>query len=424
MKTVQDILDYIARSWEQTIRFNPTDNDSLIGMPYRYTVPSPSGLFQEMYYWDTFYTNEGLLESGLFELARGNTLNLASLIPRFGKVLNGSRLWYTNRSQPPHLSMMAGRYYEYTNDKKFLEEIVPLLETEYQFWMTKRITPDGLNCYGSEASENDYYEMYKYVRTKRVKNIPELDHAKAIEFGRHMTAECETGWDFNRRFNFECGNYAPIDLNSLMYGFENDLSLFLQILGNAEKSIQFKTAAQKRKDLVQKLLWDPKKLVLTDYNFVTKSHSFIISGASFYALYLNIASDEQARLMQESLKVLEFGAGISASEKEEDPPFILQWAYPNCWSPVLYAAVKGFLNYGFDEDAYRIAYKYVDVIVKGFDKTGTLYEKYNVVDGSKEVVNEYAMPEMLGWTAGVFIALANLIKSSNNLEESEYSLAK
>ena len=36
-------------------------------------------------------------------------------------------------------------------------------------------------------------------------------------------------------------------------------------------------------------------------------------------------------------------------------------------------------------------------------------EKYNIFDGSANAIGEYGTPEMLGWTAGVYLALKNVI---------------
>lgn len=60
---------------------------------------------------------------------------------------------------------------------------------------------------------------------------------------------------------------------------------------------------------------------------------------------------------------------------------------------------------GLELDAKRLAKKYVDVVDKIYDRTGRLYEKYNVETGDLNVVGEYGQLEMLGWTAGVYIAL-------------------
>ena len=58
---------------------------------------------------------------------------------------------------------------------------------------------------------------------------------------------------------------------------------------------------------------------------------------------------------------------------------------------------------GFIEDAKRIAKKYVDLVDTNFEKTGGLWEKYNAVTGGIDAVSEYGTPEMMGWTAGVYL---------------------
>ena len=60
-------------------------------------------------------------------------------------------------------------------------------------------------------------------------------------------------------------------------------------------------------------------------------------------------------------------------------------------------------KYGFKTDALRVAEKYTSSIEKIFGETNNLWEKYNAVDGTINVTNEYEMPDMLGWTAGVYL---------------------
>ena len=50
-----------------------------------------------------------------------------------------------------------------------------------------------------------------------------------------------------------------------------------------------------------------------------------------------------------------------------------------------------------------------------FEKTGKLWEKYNAESGELDFNSEYGTPEMLGWTAGVYVVCKNYIeKHSHN----------
>ena len=105
-------------------------------------------MFNELYYWDTFFTNEGLIADGLVRTAEDNVENILFLIDRYGFMPNGNRLWYLSRSQPPYAALMVEKVYEATADTAWLRRAFPILEKEYGFWMRERMTPTGLNRYG------------------------------------------------------------------------------------------------------------------------------------------------------------------------------------------------------------------------------------------------------------------------------------
>ena len=72
--------------------------------------------------------------------------------------------------------------------------------------------------------------------------------------------------------------------------------------------------------------------------------------------------------------------------------------------------------YSYDHDLLVhkvIAEKYVHLVEKVFGETGNLWEKYNVVEGNVNVVTEEKMPAMMGWTAGVYLALQNYLNMCN-----------
>ena len=47
-------------------------------------------------------------------------------------------MYYTERSQPPLLSQMVELYYNRTGDADFLQRMLPVLVTEYDFWISNR----------------------------------------------------------------------------------------------------------------------------------------------------------------------------------------------------------------------------------------------------------------------------------------------
>jgi alpha,alpha-trehalase len=75
-----------------------------------------------------------------------------------------------------------------------------------------------------------------------------------------------------------------------------------------------------------------------------------------------------------------------------------------------YAVVQALLRYGYDDRARHVADKYLNLVAGVFDSTGSLWEKYDVVEG-KPAGGEYKPAEMMGWTAGVFLALYDLCRT-------------
>ena len=81
----------------------------------------------------------------------------------------------------------------------------------------------------------------------------------------------------------------------------------------------------------------------------------------------------------------------------------------NGWACLQYITIKALKNYGYNDIAKIIAQKYTSLVENVFEKTGRLWEKYNVALGNINVNDEYKMPSMLGWSAGVYLALKDML---------------
>ena len=400
---MKEIYEYLEKNWNECIRENRIDEDTLIGLPYPYTVPSTES-FDELYYWDTYFTNVGLLKFDKPLLAKHNVDNMLYLVDKFGLMPNGNRTFYLNRSQPPFLSEMVKDVYEYYKDKTWLLGAYETLKTEHYFWQNKRISDMGLNHYDTDRTDD---ELPDYVQgfVDRVGIKP--DGMSDVEIGRHALAESESGWDMNPRLDFDAYNFAAVDLNSLLYQLESNMAYFASVLGKTDEGKAWEDYAEKRLELMNKYMLNEENLFF-DYNFKTGKNSDVFSIASCFPLYVKAATDKQAEAFVKNLSRLEEDYGVATCEKGSGKGLAYQWDYPNGWSCLEYIVVRGLLNYGYIEDGKRIAEKYVKLVEKVFKETGHLWEKYNVVEGNINVSNEYKMPTMLGWSAGVYVALKNL----------------
>ena len=309
-----NVKEYIENNWDNTTRLFTEDDDTLIGLPHPYTVPCIEGKFQEMYYWDVYFTNVGLIKSGRLSQAKNNVDNMCYLINKFGFVPNGNRTYYLSRSQPPFLSQMVCCIYEQTGDIRWLDECYKALEKEYKFWENERQTPCGLNRYYGSFNREELMSFCGLLCNRF--NIEKPDDESIAEcYGKAMYSFAESGWDCNSRMGLDCYNYAWVDLNSLLFGMESDMAFFSAELKNGCEAM-WNEKANSRREMMTKLLWDDKSGAFCDYNFETGKQADIISAAQFYPLFSGVCTKEEAERTVELLSEIEAEFGVACCEKK------------------------------------------------------------------------------------------------------------
>ncbi|MBN2658974.1 MAG: hypothetical protein JXR86_18110 [Spirochaetales bacterium] len=396
-RSLNQIASSIRKDWTDTVRYSNPADEERIPLSRPFTVPCKEGHFQELYYWDTYFTSVGLLHSGETAIAKNNLLNLLEEVALLGFVPNSNRKDMLNRSQPPFLIYLADIMVK--NDEGgtvFLQEIYPLLEREYDFWINERTTFEGLQSYGHKADVSSLCTFSAEVARRIGFDL----HSPDLKGAGHLLAEAESGWDFTPRFEGVCSDFLPVDLNSLLYGFETIMADFALRLGREGDPEIWAGRRSRRREKMAGYLWDGERGVFTDYNFRTGKKAGLMTAASLFPLWTGIASEQEAGETVKALKVLEFSCGIAATESGT---FRNQWAYPNGWPPLQYIAYRGLDRYGYRDDAERLAVKYINIVESLYERTGHLWEKYNVADPLYDVLDEYKMPPMMGWTAGVYL---------------------
>ena len=353
----EEAIAYIARNWSSTVRSAPEDQGTLIGLPRPYSTPSISGVFQELYYWDTYFINMGLLASGQTEQAANNIENMFYLIDRFGWMPNGNRTFYLCRSQPPFLSQMVRELFEHTQDRAWLHaRAYPALQQEYWFWHTHRTLENGLSRYGGEDPDDTTLRELGRSLCERFGLASPESPEQLYPYGRAMLALAESGWDCTSRFGTEAQLYAPVDLNALLYRMEHNMEWFAGVLGlDAERS-QWRSRKEFRKARMDELLWEPERGCYCDYRFSDGHRSALFSAAAFYPLFAGMCSPERAAQVVSMLPLLEMPYGVACCEKTGGL-LGLQWDYPNGWACLQYIVVMALRRYGYKRGAQRIAEK-------------------------------------------------------------------
>ena len=106
--------------------------------------------------------------------------------------------------------------------------------------------------------------------------------------------------------------------------------------------------------------------------------------------------------MKKILKLLEHEHGVTPTPYRGEDIYY-QWDYPCAWPAATCIIYKALKEIGLIDDAKRVAQKYMHTIDEEFKKSGRLWEKYDAVRGGMGVSSEYDTPEMMGWTAGVYV---------------------
>ncbi len=384
--------EFIKKNIDKTTKSGITnEEETFIPLPYPYSTPCVDGMFQEMFYWDTYFTNKALFALGRKQQAVYNIRNIAFLLERYGKIPNGNRTYYSNRSQVPFFGCMLEDALVYATNLLTVEEAYEWLKKEYAFWQEKRSAPIGLNRYGCDGNEMGMGDILTLYQNRTGIALTKTEENYFSVFG-----ECESGWDFSPRFSSACAEYCPIDLNCLLYKDELLLSKWAKELGKEQQSTTYTQKAEERKNKIRK--YCQKDGLFYDYNFRKNECSPVLSCASFFPYWLGVASDIDG--FQRTVKRLEGAYGVYACDFSAGE---YQWSKPNSWAPLNWVAVQAAQAVGCDVAAKRLADKYSRAIEKIFAETGNLWEKYNAENGSLEVLSEYGTPAMLGWTAGVYV---------------------
>jgi alpha,alpha-trehalase len=397
------------------------DKKEVKGVPF----VVPGGRFNEMYGWDSYFENIGLLIDGKLDLAKGMVDNFAYQITHYGKILNANRSYYLTRTQPPFYSSMIREVFEKmpSENLEWLQKRLKICIKEYEtVWMEsgKRKTETGLNRYFAqgiglppETEEGHYDDILKSYAAAANCSITEYEkryYRREIEnteldaYFVHDRTVRESGHDTSYRLEGICADLLPVELNSMLYKYETDFAELIQLYFNDSFTIDKKTynsqfwleKASKRKTLMNKFLWNSSQSCFYDYNFRTKKQNHFLAATCFFPLWAKIATQEQAdNMVKKNLNRLIFLGGIAACSSDAirnvgSHQMQRQWDFPNGWPPHQIIIWQGLINYGYTDLTQELIYRWLWMITKNAsDYNGTVPEKYDVVLASHKVFAEY-----------------------------------
>lgn len=411
-------------------------------LPHNYVVPG--GRFNEMYGWDSYFINLGLIEDKLYHLAQQMIDNLLYQIEHYGTILNSNRTYYLTRSQPPFLGRMILELHAVHPDKKWLSSTLEGLKKLHAYWQAdgQKDAETGLSKYTDSAngpaaeviaSEVDEHGKTHYCRVadffrEHGADKRHFDNNKLTDaYYKADRAMRASGFDVSCKFgafNGNCHETVPVCLNTLLYRLECDIAEIISILGGNDsqhsqeldwqdqhwQDQHWQELAAKRKNTINTLLWNAEHGQYFDYDTVTKQQFVYPYLTTFYPLWAGIATSEQAAAVVKNIPLFLEKGGLMTSTQTSGN----QWDAPFGWAPLQYIAVEGLRRYGFDAEATEIARRFTQMILNDFEKCKVLLEKYDVIRASGNVADEihfgYESNEVgFGWTNGVLLKFMNYL---------------
>ncbi|KAJ3064492.1 alpha,alpha-trehalase nth1 [Podochytrium sp. JEL0797] len=187
----------------------------------------------------------------------------------------------------------------------------------------------------------------------------------------------------------------------------------------------FTSLSSRTHSLINQHLWSEQDSLFYDFDCTTQRQTKYESATATWALWANVASQQQAdKLIPKCLQLFEVAGGIVATTAKSRGLLsktrpARQWDYPYGWAPHQIMAWRGLENYGRFSDAHRLTYRWMFTIVKSFyDYNGVVPEKFDVVGMTHRVDVEYGnvgsdfeyvVREGFGWmNASVQIGLKGL----------------
>jgi alpha,alpha-trehalase len=411
----------VSRATEKEIREDK--GGYLLFLPFPYIGPTgPGRAFSSMFGWDTDFINRGLLVHGRADLARNHILNYLFMIDRYGYMPNTNLTLGATRSQTPLIADTLWRYFSVTQDLDLLYEAYPRLKRNYQeYWLgSHHQTPIGL------ATNRDLG-----------------DRGLAPE----LAAEAETGLDWTPVFGGDVRRCVPLITNCALVRYERMIARIAKQIGRTDEVELFNKKADDRTALIHKYCWNESAGFFVEYDYTAAKQLPYLSACAYWTLWAGVATEAQAKRLAQNLRRLEKPFGLSVTDKtyplplplstydtacfvtpegelsRTDPGNVLggheqlQWMYPAGWAPLHLIVAEGLEAYGYASDARRLAAKFLGMVLTQYQRTGQLWEKYNVVDGGVYLPNaRCGNTRMHGWTAAAAALLGRNIFEGRSLQ--------
>jgi putative isomerase len=266
---------------------------------------------------------------------------------------DGKPLYRTDKGFPPFWVVSVDAYVEVTTDSRFLAECLEALREQIGWFEDKRRAPDG-GFYYLDLVQNTW----------------------------------ESGMDEGIRYDERPpSRAAAVDATSHLYMLYETAGRWSRTLGQPSGAFDAKAAALQH--LLQTELWDESTGFFYDRWVVHDPAKRHLAFEGMWPVVAGAATPAQAKRVIEHhlLNELEFFTAhpIATVARNDAKHERRMWRGP-AWNCMTYWAARGCARYGHEDAARQLLERALDATASEFEKSGTLWEFYDVDLGDQKTL--------------------------------------
>nr|XP_016930690.1 uncharacterized protein LOC108010310 [Drosophila suzukii] len=410
----------LGRRIKDEVKENP-DHYSILYTPNPFIVPSSD--CREYRYWDSFWIVRGLLQCGMHQTARGMIDNFLSLVQQYGFVPGCGRIYCSGRTNPPLLIMMVKAYVEVTRDEKYAIKSLPLLETEYDTFISKHsVQVKGKTMYQyRDSSAGPRPEAYR----EDLESVARIQSPVSREvMYTELKSASESGMEFSSRWfvtadgsnegslrDTKTSAIVPVELNAIVFRSGKILAEFNRKAGNTQKADEYQDKACALVKAIRDNLWNAQAGIWLDYDLVNNKPRNYFCCTNFAPLWARafplVDTDKVSK------GVIQYIRTNNLDEQYGGVPYTMnkesgqKWDYPNVFPPMMFLVVEGLDNLGTPQAkamSKRWAHRWVKSNYAAYKYESFMFEKYFCEEfGTSGGACPEHTPVGYGWTNGVVI---------------------
>lgn len=205
---------------------------------------------------------------------------------------------------------------------------------------------------------------------------------------------------------------SPLDLNCLILKYYRDLRFIAGEILKFEQPFNkayLKAEIQKwedkiasQRDLIYNTHFSEKHSCFFNFNRETNEKMINNSHLTQYAypLFAHLTDSKGATELVKRIRSLITEYGLKSTVKKTG----FQWDF-NMWPLQTWICFQGLKNYGFHEEAKKIANGYMRCAKKVYQSENSFFEKYNAESGTVNTDGRYRSEPEFSWGAAVYVAL-------------------